>query len=102
MVGLFPVAVSTSKVPMIGPVQENETRDRVNAIKKMPMRPPLLDASSALLTQELGRVISKYPKNDIAKTMKRIPKAILNHASVDNKLSASAPKMPVISKPSNK
>jgi hypothetical protein len=33
-------AASTSKVPMMGPVHENDTSERVNAMKKMPSSPP--------------------------------------------------------------
>ena len=54
------VAVCTNKVPIIGPVQLNETRARVNAIKKIPIKPPRFDASSALFVQLEGKVISKY------------------------------------------
>ena len=38
-IGLF--ADSTMAEPMIGPVQENETIAKVNAIKNMPINPPL-------------------------------------------------------------
>ena len=49
-----PEAASTSKVPTIGPVQENETKARVKAIKKIPIKPPRSEAESALLIHELG------------------------------------------------
>ena len=32
-----PEAASTKRVPTIGPVQENETKAKVNAMKKMPI-----------------------------------------------------------------
>ena len=35
------VAACTSNVPIIGPVQENETKASVNAMKKIPANPPL-------------------------------------------------------------
>src|SRR5690606_41049785 len=34
---------SASKYPIIGPVHENETSAKVNAIKKIPISPPLSD-----------------------------------------------------------
>src|SRR5690606_22408578 len=39
-VGPPPIAVSTNSVPIIGPVQEKETSASVNAIKKIPNKPP--------------------------------------------------------------
>src|SRR5690606_17389948 len=49
-----------NKVPKIGPVHENETIAKVNAIKKMPTIPPILLAllSKALL-HDAGKVNSK-------------------------------------------
>ncbi|CAI8364989.1 MAG: Uncharacterised protein [Flavobacterium sp. SCGC AAA160-P02] len=47
-----------NKDPKIGPVHENETMARVNAIKKIPINPPILEAESILSPQELGNVIS--------------------------------------------
>ena len=44
--------------PKIGPVQENDTMAKVNAIKKMPMIPPTLEALSILFPHEAGKVIS--------------------------------------------
>src|SRR6185503_13681760 len=45
----FPVAAaSTKSVPMIGPVQEKETSDSVNAMKKIPIKPPLSAFESIL------------------------------------------------------
>ena len=60
-------ADSTSADPTIGPVHEKETNASVKAIKKMPMIPPVSESLSDLLVQELGSVISKYPKNENAK-----------------------------------
>ena len=68
------VADSTSSVPTIGPVQENETRASVNAIKKIPKNPPLLEAESAFVTQVLGRFISNAPKNETANKISRTKK----------------------------
>ena len=49
----------TNKEPKIGPVQENDTSTKVNAIKKTPMYPPIeLDFESIELTHLEGIVIS--------------------------------------------
>ena len=51
--------VLPKRPPKMGPVQENDTMAKVNAIKKMPNPPPTLDeAESILLAQELGSVNS--------------------------------------------
>ena len=60
--------------PTKGPVHENETITIASATKKEAIRPPLSAFESALLASPPGRVISKAPRNDIAKTMKRTPK----------------------------
>ena len=44
--------------PKIGPVHEKETMAKVNAIKKIPIIPPTLEAESILLPHEEGSVIS--------------------------------------------
>ena len=56
--------------PTIGPVQENDTSTRVNAIKKIPSKPPLSAPASLLFTSDEGNVISKAPRNDAANTIK--------------------------------
>src|SRR5690625_3888224 len=61
------VAASTSKVPIIGPVHENETNAKEKAIKNKPTNPPLSDLASILFTNELGKVNSNAPRNDAAK-----------------------------------
>ena len=68
------VADSTRRVPTIGPVQENETSARVNAIKNIPINPPFLEAESALFIHVFGRFISKAPKNDTANKISRTKK----------------------------
>ena len=55
--------------PIAGPIQEKETIIKVNAIKKTPINPPLLEALSTLFANLLGIVISKAPKKDIANTV---------------------------------
>jgi hypothetical protein len=62
-------ADSTNRVPTIGPVQENDTIAKANAIKKIPIKPPLSACESTLVAQELGNVISKAPKKDTANTI---------------------------------
>ena len=84
-------AASTNNVPIIGPVQENETNDKVNAIKKIPNNPPLSDIFSDLLIQEDGNVNSKKPKNDIANNTKSKKKNKLKITLVDKAFKASAP-----------
>lgn len=93
------VAASTKSVPMIGPVQENDTNTRVNAMKKIPTYPPLSDFASILLTKELGNVISKAPKNDIAKIRSNKKNAKLNHTLVERECKAPAPNISVTPNP---
>ena len=56
---------------------------KVNAIKKIPITPPTFDAESILFPQELGSVISKYPKNEKAKNTKMAKKNTLSQTLVD-------------------
>jgi hypothetical protein len=49
-------AASTSRVPTMGPVQEKETNTSVNAMKKVPSRPPRSAIRSLLFTHEEGRL----------------------------------------------
>ncbi len=79
IVGPPPVAVSTNKVPIIGPVHEKETNANVPAIKKMPNRPPLSAALSVLFTQEDGSVSSKNPKNENANTTRSMKNTKLKY-----------------------
>ena len=83
--GPDPVAVSTSKVPITGPVQENETSASVKAIKNIPSIPPLSACASAFVPHEEGSVISKNPKKDNAKTINRNAKNRLKYTFVDIK-----------------
>jgi hypothetical protein len=52
-------------------------------MKKIPIMPPISDALSALFVHLLGSVISKYPKNEIAKITKTAKKVRFNHGLVD-------------------
>ena len=93
-------AASTSKVPMIGPVQENETITNVNAMSRMLRKPVvLLDLLLSAVDHELGRVISNAPKKDAANTTKIKKKMILTTALVLSALSADAPKISVTNRP---
>mgnify|MGYP000065897269 CR=1 FL=1 len=51
-------------------------------IKNIPKTPPTFEAESTLFTHLLGNLISKYPKNEIAKTINTIKKIILTQALV--------------------
>ena len=54
-------------------MQEKETKTRVNDIKKVDSNPfEIIDLESALLTDELGKVISNHPIRERAKTIKII------------------------------
>ena len=59
------------------------------------------DFSSILLLHDEGRVISKAPKKEAAKTISNRQKQILNIALVDRALSALAPNSKVTTNPSN-
>ena len=85
-----PCVLLISTEPTIGPVQENDTSTRVSATKKTPARPPSLECESDLLSQELGSVISKAPKNEAAKSMKIRKKVIFGSQCVASQLKMSA------------
>lgn len=93
------VAASTSKVPIIGPVHEKETTDKLADMKNKPIQPLLSDCASILLTKELGKVISNAPKNEAANTTKSKKKKKLKIPLVDKAFNASGPKATVISIP---
>ena len=86
----------------MGPVQENDTRTSVKAMRKMESRPVVFsDFWSILFDQLEGSVSSKAPKNEAAKTMSSRAKKMLNSAFVDSALSADAPKSSVTTSPSS-
>ena len=65
-----PEAVSpvlAKAAPKTGPVQENDTKARVSAIKNIPIAPPNSEAESTLFNNLLGKRISKYPKKKLQK-----------------------------------
>ena len=88
------VAASTSRVPIMGPVHENETRARVNAMKKMLSRPVVFSAWESIEFPHLsGSFISKAPKNEMANTTSSRKNIMLHTALVAMALRVSAPKM---------
>ncbi|MNS13548.1 hypothetical protein D3C72_451440 [compost metagenome] len=92
-------AASTKSVPTIGPVQEKETIAKAKAMNKIPIIPPLSAWLSTLLAHELGNIISKAPKKEVAKTTNKRKKIILNQTLVDKAFKASAPKIQVTKTP---
>ena len=91
---------STSRKPMIGPVQEKLTRLRVKAIRKM-LRNPVVDSDflSTALVNLLGRVISNPPRKLAPNTSSIRKKKILNMALVLSAFRALAPKHRVTNRP---
>src|SRR3546814_10253149 len=65
------VAACTNNVPIMGPVQENDTTANVAAIKKSPSNPPRSALRSNLLASEAGKVNSNAPKKENENTTKR-------------------------------
>ena len=63
-----PLAASTRRAPIIGPVHEKETTTVVKPMKNDASMPPLSTCESARVTQLFGSRISKAPKKEIAKT----------------------------------
>ena len=72
-----PLAASTSRAPIIGPVHEKDTITVVNPIKNAARIPPLSTFESARVTQLFGSRISNAPKNETANTTKRTKKIVL-------------------------
>ena len=94
-------AACTNKEPTIGPVHEKDTMAKANAIKKIPTKPLRSAWASILVLHELGRVISKAPKNEIEKTTKIKKNIMLNKKLLENAFSTSAPKIAVTTVPNN-
>jgi len=90
---IMPPADSTRIAPTIGPVQLKETSTSVSAIKKAPPAPPLLTLSSLLLIQLEGKIISKAPKNEKAKTTKIMKNRTFGSQWVLSQLAKSAPRV---------
>ncbi len=91
---------STNKVPIIGPVHENDTNAKTKAIKRMLSMPDVDSAlASNFVDHDDGSVISNAPKNEMAKTINNRKNRILKNALVDRLLSALAPNNTVIKIP---
>lgn len=94
------VDTSTSKKPIIGPVQENDTSANVKAIKNMLMSPVVRFAlASTALVHDDGKLMSKAPKNENPNAKSINVKNILKIALVESALSAFGPAMYVIDSP---
>ena len=94
------VTKSTSKNPTIGPVQENDTNTRVNAMRNIDNSPLLFVAlESTLLAHDDGSVSSNHPKNDRANTISNRQKKMLNTAFVASEFKALVPNSAVIISP---
>ena len=92
-------AASTNKVPMSGPVHENDAMANTTAMKKIPIKPPLSAFASAFVDHELGNVISNAPKKEVAKITSTRKNTKLKMASLDNSFKALAPNKMVMPKP---
>ena len=94
-------AASTNSVPMIGPVQLNDTMTSVKAMKRIDRKPVVAeDFADIFVDHDEGKVNSNAPKNDAANTTNMRKKMIFTTALVDKAFSADAPKMAVMSSPS--
>ena len=95
------VETSTKRKPMIGPVQENDTSDRVNAIRKMLNKPPAFSAltvncrtpgrrqSDFKSTKERGSKHNQHQEEEDVEGLH----------FVESEFSALAPNISVIAKP---
>jgi hypothetical protein len=95
-----PVDTSTSKKPIIGPVHEKDTNDKVNAIRNILSTPVVLPALLfTLFVHEEGSVSSNPPRNDAPKRSNNKKNKRLNRAFVERALRALAPKIAVTARP---
>src|SRR3569833_2241182 len=92
---------STNTHPIDGPVHENDTTTNVAAMNNMPTKPPFSEFASSLFANELGRVISNAPRNDMPKTISNKKKQKLNMPLVARPFKAAGPNMIVIRRPKN-
>ena len=85
---------------MIGAVQEKLTNTRVKAIRKIEIRPVVLEALlSTAFPQLSGNLISNQPKNEKAKTASRRKRMMLNTALVLSAFRVLGPAMAVTARP---
>ena len=81
-------------------MQEKDTSTRVNAMKKMLIKPVVDSALLSILFDHFdGSFMSKAPKNEIAKKTSRAKKMRLNTAPVAISFSLPASKMRVSAMP---
>ena len=98
---LLVLAASTSSVPIMGPVHENDTITSVNAMKNMLSKPVVRSAAlSTLFDHESGSLILNMPKNEKANTTSSKKNTTLHTALVASALSESAPEIAVTTNPS--
>ena len=83
----------------MGPVQEKDTIAKAKAMNTIPRSPPLSACLSTLFAHELGNIISKAPKKEIAKNTNKAKKITLNQTFVESAFKASAPKIEVTASP---
>ncbi len=96
-------AASTSRVPISGPVHENDTSTSVNAIRNILIIPVVRSALlSTLLLHFAGSFMSNAPKNEMANTTRIAKNIRLNTALVARSLSLLAPNIPVTASPSTR
>ena len=79
-----------STVPTMGPVQANDTKTRVRAMKKIPPKLLVFCLLSLLFTILLPNVISNAPKNEAAKIMNTKKKIMFGSQCVASQLKMSA------------
>ena len=79
-----------STVPTMGPVQANDTKTRVKAMKKIPPKLLVLCLLSLLFTMLLPNVISNAPKKEAAKIMNTRKKMMFGSQCVASQLKMSA------------
>ena len=83
-------------MPIIGPVQENDTSTRVKAMKKMLSKPVVFSALLSIAVDQLeGRLRSNAPKNEMAKTTSKTKNIMLKTAPVAISFSFPGPKITV-------
>src|SRR6266480_643318 len=75
------------RLAMKGRVHENETSTSVNAMKKIPRRPPFSESDSERLIKPDGSVISKTPRNDSPKRKKSTKNNMLKNQPVESSFS---------------
>ena len=95
-----PDADCTNTLPTIGPVHEKDTNANVNAMKKIPIIPPLSACLSALFTHDAGNVISNAPKKEIANTTNKMKNTRFTHGFVAMSFSIVGPAIAATSTPS--